>query len=449
MKTVFTTGEAAKICKVSQQTIIRCFDSGQLKGFRVPGSRFRRIPREALYRFMKENGIPTDALESGRRRILIVDDDQGVVDLISEVLAGDARFETRVVNNGFGAGMLAKEYHPDLIILDVMLPDINGKAVCELVKNDPTMSDIKIICISGMVEEEKIDELREAGADDFLHKPLDIDELIRRTCRLLDIETGPDRLSAGPASPRSRMRDNALGKEPGAVRTDPQPPSDLRRRIDRLEGLPLRPSTARLLLAHPCPTASPRGSWTPTPRWALARLLGPVDPLALVADRPWWPRPSKAASLGPRPPLAARRRRLVRGQEAGRRGGPGRPGLRVKGRALAHARILGDRRGRPRTAGGIAGRRRSPRPPRAGASPAGRRCGDARARPGRTLGGRPGPDRRRLARTASSGASSPTCAEAPALLATTRRARAWADRTPWALDARRGRRGRPTRASAS
>ena len=86
MKTVYTTGEAAKICKVSQQTIIRCFDSGQLKGFRVPGSRFRRIPREALFRFMKENGIPTDALESGRRRILIVDDDQAVVDLISEVL---------------------------------------------------------------------------------------------------------------------------------------------------------------------------------------------------------------------------------------------------------------------------------------------------------------------------------------------------------------------------
>ena len=49
IKTVFTTGEAAKICKVSQQTIIRCFDSGQLKGFRVPGSRFRRIPRMSLY----------------------------------------------------------------------------------------------------------------------------------------------------------------------------------------------------------------------------------------------------------------------------------------------------------------------------------------------------------------------------------------------------------------
>ena len=189
MKTVFTTGEAAKVCKVSQQTIIRCFDSGQLKGFRVPGSRFRRIPRDALHRFMKENGIPTDALESGRRRVLIVDDDQAVVDLISEVLAGDSRFETKVVNNGFGAGILAKEYHPDLIILDVMLPDINGQQVCELLRKDPTMSDIKIICISGMIEKDKIQELRGSGADDFLHKPLDIDELMRRVCRLLDMET--------------------------------------------------------------------------------------------------------------------------------------------------------------------------------------------------------------------------------------------------------------------
>jgi two-component system response regulator RpaA len=188
MKTVFTTGEAAKICKVSQQTIIRCFDSGQLKGFRVPGSRFRRIPRESLYRFMKENSIPTDALESGRRGILVVDDDPAVVELITEVLSRDGRFDVKSVNNGFAAGMQAKEQHPDLIILDVMLPDINGKAVCQLIRSDPTMSDIKIICISGMVEEEKIDELKEAGADDFMHKPLDIDELVRRVCKHLDME---------------------------------------------------------------------------------------------------------------------------------------------------------------------------------------------------------------------------------------------------------------------
>jgi DNA-binding response OmpR family regulator len=84
--------------------------------------------------------------------------------------------------------MLAKEYHPDLIILDVMLPDINGQAVCKLIREDQSLQDIKIICISGMVEEDKVDELKASGADDFMHKPLDIDELLRRICRHLDIE---------------------------------------------------------------------------------------------------------------------------------------------------------------------------------------------------------------------------------------------------------------------
>src|SRR5688500_1927379 len=139
MKTVFTTGEAAKICKVSQQTIIRCFDSGQLKGFRVPGSSFRRIPRNELYQFMRDNGIPTDALESGKRKVLVVDDDPELVELITDVLDQDGRFEVRSVNNGFDAGMMVKEYHPDLIVLDVMLPDIHGKEVCQRVSSFLTM----------------------------------------------------------------------------------------------------------------------------------------------------------------------------------------------------------------------------------------------------------------------------------------------------------------------
>jgi len=187
-KTVFTTGEAAKICKVSQQTIIRCFDSGQLKGFRVPGSRFRRIPREQLYIFMRDNGIPTDALESGKRKVLIVDDDQELVELITDVLDKDGRFEVRAVNNGFDAGMMVKEYRPDLIVLDVMLPDINGKEVCQRVRSDKTMDEVRIICISGMVEEDKVNELRNAGADDFMHKPFEVDRLVERMCQLLDME---------------------------------------------------------------------------------------------------------------------------------------------------------------------------------------------------------------------------------------------------------------------
>lgn len=188
MKTVFTTGEAAKICKVSQQTIIRCFDSGQLKGFRVPGSRFRRIPRDVLYKFMKENGIPTDALESGKRKALVVDDDEELVELIRDVLEADGRFEVRVANNGFDAGMMTKEYKPDIIVLDVMLPDINGKEVCQRVRTDPNMDDVRIICISGMVEADKVDDLKKAGANDFMQKPFEVEKLIDRMCGLLDIE---------------------------------------------------------------------------------------------------------------------------------------------------------------------------------------------------------------------------------------------------------------------
>src|SRR5882672_3838057 len=104
MKQVFTTGEAADLCKVSQQTIIRCFDSGRLSGFRVPGSRFRRIPRAELLRFMKANEIPTDLLESPTKRILVVDDDNQIIDLFVDVLSRDNRFEVKTASTGYDAG---------------------------------------------------------------------------------------------------------------------------------------------------------------------------------------------------------------------------------------------------------------------------------------------------------------------------------------------------------
>jgi len=188
MKTVFTTGEAAKICKVSQQTIIRCFDSGQLKGFRVPGSRFRRIPRDQLFAFMKDNGIPTDALESGKRKVLIVDDDEELVELLGDVFEKDGRFDVRTTNNGFDAGMLVKEFRPDIVILDIMLPDINGKEVCQRVRSDSALDDVKIICISGMVEQDRVADLKEAGADDFMQKPFAVEKLVERVCDLLELE---------------------------------------------------------------------------------------------------------------------------------------------------------------------------------------------------------------------------------------------------------------------
>lgn len=187
MKMVFTTGEAADVCKVSQQTIIRCFDSGRLKGFRVPGSKFRRIPRESLLQFMRENGIPPDQLDSGKQKILVVDDDPEIVELFVDVLTRDGRFEVKTARSGYDAGMLTQEFNPDLIILDYMLPDINGNVVCRTIRANPAFSETKIIIVSGVVNQDEINELLKAGADEFVKKPFNIERLIERIGQLLSI----------------------------------------------------------------------------------------------------------------------------------------------------------------------------------------------------------------------------------------------------------------------
>jgi len=177
MKDLFTTGEAAEICRVSQQTIIRCFDSGRVEGFRVPGSRFRRIPRQSLIKFMKENSIPLDNLESGKKRILIVDDDAEIVELMSDVLGRDGRFEIKTASSGYEAGMWTQRFQPDLILLDYMLPDINGNIVCQTIKRNPEFENTKIIIVSGVVKQDEIDQLLKSGAEGFIKKPFTIIEL--------------------------------------------------------------------------------------------------------------------------------------------------------------------------------------------------------------------------------------------------------------------------------
>lgn len=187
-KRIFTTGEAAKICKVSQQTIIRCFDAGRLQGFRVPGSRFRRIPREELLRFMRANNIPVENLEQGRKRILVVDDDPKIVELFNDLLGTDPRYEVRSAGTGYDAGLLTESFRPHLVILDYMLPDVNGTLVCRRLRENPSHREVRVLCVSGVVREEEIRALREAGADDFMHKPFDVVRLAERVSELLGVE---------------------------------------------------------------------------------------------------------------------------------------------------------------------------------------------------------------------------------------------------------------------
>lgn len=186
-KQVYTTGEVASICRVSQQTVIRCFDSGKLKGFRVPGSRFRRIPRNHLVSFMRENRMPLDKLESGKKRVLVVDDDEAIVDMFTELLGRDGRFEVRTASTGYEAGIITEQFRPGVILLDFKLPDVNGNVVCRTIRSNPDYEDMKIILISGVADPDEVEELQAAGADEFIRKPFDINIVIARMAELLGI----------------------------------------------------------------------------------------------------------------------------------------------------------------------------------------------------------------------------------------------------------------------
>ena len=188
MKELFTTGEAADICNLSQQTIIRCFDAGRLEGFRIPGSKFRKIPRDSLIRFMKDNNIPMLSLDSGKRKVLLVDDDAEIIELMTDVLQRDGRFVVKSASTGYDAGIMTQQFQPDLILLDYMLPDVNGNVVCQTIRQNPDFSNTRIIIISGVINQNEIDDLLKAGAEDFLKKPFSIVELIEKIVTVLHIQ---------------------------------------------------------------------------------------------------------------------------------------------------------------------------------------------------------------------------------------------------------------------
>lgn len=184
-KSVYTTGEAAEICRLSQQTIIRCFDHGQLTGFRVPGSKFRRIPHDALVTFMDANGIPKDGLMDEAICVLVVDDDPLIVELFADALTVDGRFKVHTAGTGFDAGMMTEKLHPDVVVLDYMLPDINGNLVCQRIRANPELAATKILIISGMVNPAEVETLKKAGADDFIKKPFNVELVKERILALV------------------------------------------------------------------------------------------------------------------------------------------------------------------------------------------------------------------------------------------------------------------------
>src|SRR3954470_5764380 len=103
MKDVLTTGEVAKICNVAPRTVSKWFDSGSLRGYRIPGSKDRRIPVGELMKFMRAHGIPMDGISSGRTRVLVVDDESEITSVLHKVLTEQTNYEVRISSSAFEA----------------------------------------------------------------------------------------------------------------------------------------------------------------------------------------------------------------------------------------------------------------------------------------------------------------------------------------------------------
>ena len=177
-KDILTIPEAATFCAVDRVTMWRWVKSGLLRASVTPGGH-HRIVKDDLESFLTENGMyPLAARTFPRNRVLIVDDDPMVREIISQMLSR-YKYEVETAGDGFEAGIKVVQFKPDLVILDLIMPRMDGFEVCRYLKKDPITSGIKILALTGYDTGEHREKIMEAGADDYLTKPVEEDILIR------------------------------------------------------------------------------------------------------------------------------------------------------------------------------------------------------------------------------------------------------------------------------
>ena len=173
MKKVFTTGQVAKICKVAPRTVSKWFDSGRLKGYRIPGSQDRRIPREQLIRFLKEHGMPLGELEEEEwHKVLLIGTEKLFNDRLKELLPEADDFKFELANSGFEAGTLAQSFHPDTIIIDLGLGRHESIQITANLRRNDLFGSTLIIALAGEDEAEP-EKLTDHGFNDVFKKPFD------------------------------------------------------------------------------------------------------------------------------------------------------------------------------------------------------------------------------------------------------------------------------------
>jgi two-component system response regulator RpaA len=183
MKKVFTTGQVAKICKVAPRTVSKWFDSGRLRGYRIPGSQDRRIPREQLIKFLKEHGMPLGELEEeGLHKILVIGAEQLFADRLRELLPETEDFKHQLAQSGFEAGILAESFHPDTIILDLAMGRSEALQIASNLRRNPNYEQAQIIGLASE-DEPAPESLTSYGFSEVFKKPFDIALLAQRIRR--------------------------------------------------------------------------------------------------------------------------------------------------------------------------------------------------------------------------------------------------------------------------
>ena len=186
-KNVLTTGDVARICNVAPRTVSKWFDNGQLKGYRIPGSKDRRIPLNELIRFMKVHNMPTDDLVDGKVRVLIVDSNKASKEALMNLLESTGEYEAMAVTNNFQTGSAVQKINPHVVIINLLAEDIHARAICESIRSDEDLQDIKIVALTNHLSESEASALLHQGFDAHVSDMTDEREIIRKVEELSSV----------------------------------------------------------------------------------------------------------------------------------------------------------------------------------------------------------------------------------------------------------------------
>jgi excisionase family DNA binding protein len=179
-KNVLTTGDVARICNVAPRTVSKWFDSGQLKGYRIPGSKDRRIPVDELVRFMKVHNMPLKGLGTGKTRILVVDSDKDAAQALAQRLEGRGEYEVQTAYANFETGLAAQKFSPHVTIINLLAHGIDAIGICKAIRGDPELQTMKVLAITGHLGPSECQALLHKGFDDCIDDASDATELIGR-----------------------------------------------------------------------------------------------------------------------------------------------------------------------------------------------------------------------------------------------------------------------------